>query len=281
MGNRIAILITLSLVLLPLGYFRGRHEMAAWQGAMAQKESWNGHDPGALEHWNRALEWEPANVDFLRLRAETHVQLGQIDDALDDAKRAFELSPGNDAVLNFYTLSLARAGQHAEAIKLLDDRLKALDSNDVDSLLHFRNGVAYHLALGDRDLDRALKLVNLALVRFPNSADMLDTRGYINLKRGELEWALEDADKAILITRAGLGEEDAAQRLAAMDEQDLARRVKASRQVLAVLLYHRSLIHAARAEKAKEEDRPIFEASAALDRAEIRKLGFVADERLL
>jgi predicted Zn-dependent protease len=281
MGNRIAILATLSLVLLPLGFYRGRHEVAAWQGAIAQKESWEGQEQAALEHWNRALEWEPANVDFLRLRAQTHVQLGQIDDALADAQRAHELSPGNDAVLYDYALALARAGQHAEAVRLLDDRLKALDSNEIDELTQFRNGVAYHLALGNQELDRALELINLALVRFPNSGAMLDTRGYINLKRGELDWAQADADRSVILIRAGLDQQDLAHRLAAVDEHDLARRNKASRQELAVLLYHRSLIHDARADKATDEDRAIFEASAAIDRAEIRKLGFVPDDRLM
>jgi tetratricopeptide (TPR) repeat protein len=267
--------------LLPLGYFRGRHELAAWQGALAQKESWEGRHQAALERWNRAVEWEPANVDYRMLRAQTHVQLGQIDEALADATRAYELSPGSDAVLNFYTLELARAGRHAEAIKLLDNRLKALDSNEIDHLTHFRNGVAYHLALGNRDLDRALELINLALVRFPSSGAMLDTRSYINLKRGELDWALKDADWAIRQTRISVAQQELVHRVRAIDEHDLARRNKAARQELAVLLYHRSLIFSAKAEQANDEDRANFEASAALDRAEIRNLGFAPDDRLM
>ena len=110
---------------------------------------------------------------------------------------------------------------------------------------------------------------------------LLDTRAYVLLRRGELDLALKDVDLAILQTRQYVAQDGLEQRVKAVDERDFARRVKAVRQSLAVILYHRSLIYAAKAEKANEEDRANFEASGALDRAEIRNLGFVPDERLM
>ncbi|MCB9566753.1 MAG: rhomboid family intramembrane serine protease [Myxococcales bacterium] len=53
------------------------------------------------------------------------------------------------------------------------------------------NAVAYHLALAERDLDRAEQLVDVAMAADPDNADYLDTKGWLACLRGDAERGLE------------------------------------------------------------------------------------------
>jgi tetratricopeptide (TPR) repeat protein len=281
MGNRIAILATCALVLMPWGYFRGRQEIALWHAAAAQRATWKGEHETARKHLDRALLWAPTNADLRLQRAATDAELGSIDAALADAEEAYRLAPGDDLVLDGYCIALARAGRSAEAAKLVDERLKALNSDETDELTQYRKETAFYLAHASQELDRALELINLALVRFPNRADLIDTRGFVYLKRGELELALKDADLAVNFARQGLFQQQAYDRAQAIDARDLARLNQAGKKELAVALHHRSLIYAAQSRKAVDAEQRInLEASAALERNEIRTLGFAPDRLL-
>ena len=106
------------------------------------------------------------------------------------------------------------------------------------------NGLAYARALGNTELDQALEEVNQALQfggRNPESrAAMLDTRGYIQLLRGDYQAARQDLDRAIqsmemiLATAGGVKNyPDPRQH-----EQDL----QLLKHSVAVMYYHRALM---------------------------------------
>jgi tetratricopeptide (TPR) repeat protein len=267
--------------MLPLGFYLGRKEVAAWEAAAAQQASWQDDRSAALEKLDRALQWDPESVEYLILRSRLYLELDQTKEALVDATQAFERSPESSVVTEAYCNALVRAGRGAEAAEVLDQRLEALNADEVDALMMMRNGVAYHLALADVELDRALLLTNLSLMQWPNEPSFLDTRAMVNLRRGQLDDALADIKLSIAGHTAQLAKERAKATAFSIDERHLEQQRKFERRSQAVLLYHRALIYEAQSKAApSEEDRHNAEVSAALDRAAIRKLGFTADERL-
>ncbi|MEM7479183.1 MAG: hypothetical protein AAF483_29715, partial [Planctomycetota bacterium] len=72
----------------------------------------------------------------------------------------------------------------------------ALTPEDMDSPV-IRNQIAYVRACAGEDLDKALEDINYALERFPANYGYLDTRAWVQFRRGEFELALKDANTAI------------------------------------------------------------------------------------
>lgn len=112
---------------------------------------------------------------------------------INAAEAAGPLSP---SLMSYAASSLMRQGRLADALKWYE-RALAADPDNPDA----NNNVAYLLAEVDGDDPAALKradtLVEKALSRSPNNAGMLETRGWIRLKRGDAKAALSDLLQAI------------------------------------------------------------------------------------
>ena len=67
---------------------------------------------------------------------------------------------------------------------------------DLDSAV-IRNQMAYARACAGMELDVALEDINYALERYPENYGFLDTRAWVQFRRGEFQLALKDADTAI------------------------------------------------------------------------------------
>jgi len=77
-----------------------------------------------------------------------------------------------------------------------------LNRSDVpaQSRAEVMNNLAFLLAMQGRDLDEALKLINDAVAIYGPQSDMLDTRGVVNLIKGDSKQAVADLSDSVIAT---------------------------------------------------------------------------------
>ena len=140
----------------------------------------------AIADYNRLLEINPNS-------AQIHIALGNV---LYDAKRygdaelhfrqARMLQPKSvDPALRL-ALLLGELGRQEETVALLDEVLKLAPENPVAL-----NNMAYLLSAQPASLDTALTLAERAIGRAPGNATILDTLGWIYLKKNHSDKAVE------------------------------------------------------------------------------------------
>jgi Putative Zn-dependent protease, contains TPR repeats len=84
------------------------------------------------------------------------------------------------------------AGQKELSAQMMEIALELDPENAIAA-----NGVAWDLAVRGKDLDRAMKLVDIALKKDPNSAAFMDTRGWIYYQMGDYQEALKWLEAAV------------------------------------------------------------------------------------
>lgn len=91
-----------------------------------------------------------------------------------------------------WAMSLERQGQSDRSIALLE---QVLAQNPRHA--HAANGLAYRLAVLNRQLDRAEQLSRMTLETEPNNAAYLDTLGWVLYQKGQYEGAMEMLKRAV------------------------------------------------------------------------------------
>jgi len=213
-------------------------------------ERFYGHDDadGAISDLNRAVALAPQDVEAYLLRGEIRIYAGAdeqgFSDALADFEEALKIEPNNVPAIRYRSVALQQLGRHQEAIAEASRVVKFSDSGpDRHSALNFR---AYTRARAKMELDEALDDVNKAidLAGAPNAA-YLDTRGFILHLLGKNDEALIDMKLAVKMAERQRRLEQRA--MADLPFQD-GRRSFLQRQYdqeMAVLYYHRGLVHQA------------------------------------
>ena len=286
-ANRLALLITLLLVLGPLCFFGTQLEIAAWYAAAGQDAAWDKQPSKAIEQYTTALSWAPNQPDYLVLRSEQYLLQDDLAAALADAKLAYQVAPERMSTCEAYSTALVRAGQRDEAVKLWQTLLQEAEQSESARLPIYWNSLAYFQALANQDLDQALVYINKALERFPAQPGMLDTRGFVYFRQGKQNEALVDLNASIASlqqTRAQ-DERDIGDR--AIDTRHQEQLLHDYRRNLAVIYYHRSLVLDALARELSDKTqadasitRMSHELQAVRDRETVRSLGFMPDESL-
>ncbi len=121
---------------------------------------------------------------YLRL-GETQRRKGDLESAIHSLARANELTPGNATIVGTLALALEGNGNRADAQRAYRATLE-LDPDNAIAM----NNLAFLLAEGGADLDEALQLARHAMSLAPDSTQMTDTAGWVQLKRGENEAAI-------------------------------------------------------------------------------------------
>ena len=157
------------------------------------------HAPEALQDFDSALRLDPGQRDARLGRATLRALQGQRDAALADLQTLDgQAAPQAHLRLEMAQLYL-RLGQPALALPQLDQWIAA-----------HRSEVRLPSALNDRcwarmllgaDLDQALADCNDALDLQPRKAAYLDSRAWVQLRRGKLRDALADFDRALKLQR--------------------------------------------------------------------------------
>jgi tetratricopeptide (TPR) repeat protein len=300
-ANRLAIFITLLLIAGPLGSIFAQMEVGAWHAAQGLEASWQNEFSTAIDKYDEALAWDPEETDYLVLRSEANLARGDKAQALADAKLAIEVAPLSSAAEEAYTSALVHLGRASEAADFCDERLKALGNGQEGALTVRRNQLAYFLALANKDLDRALKEVNLSLghvearlkeiaadpdhsARFGltmTRSTIADTRAMVLLRQSKLAEALKDMDEVIGVARVLQKRVEQEAISNSMDNQYRTRSLHEARRTLATYYYHRSLIHAALAEHDQDQSarlRHVLRAS--VDRQRVTELGWPPNDSL-
>lgn len=118
--------------------------------------------------------------------AQPYFALGQLyqregatKDALASYEKAAALAPGDAKILSATALLEGDNGQFQQAIPMLKKEL-ALNPNDDTAM----NNLAFDLADTGTDLDQALSLAQKVARKFPDNPAVLDTLGWVYVKRG-------------------------------------------------------------------------------------------------
>ncbi|MFO0903570.1 MAG: tetratricopeptide repeat protein [Pirellulales bacterium] len=270
-GSLVALCVVGLVVAAPLLYKQAPREMARWHQAAALEHYLDGDFAKARESLTQSLAWRPDNPDAFLLLATWEREGGRYDEALAACEQAlaFGASP-----IRLY-LERSQVYQHLGRWEegLGDWKLLAEEVEDGETNPLVLNGRAYARALANVELDAGMRDIERALQQAGGNAAMLDTRGYLHYRLGNLDAALDDMNKAIEGAEKELAEgatEATQVDRAAADARVAERAQKERRRSLAVLHYHRLLVL----------EKQMATEAADKDRARIKELGFDAGERL-
>jgi tetratricopeptide (TPR) repeat protein len=182
----------------------------------------------ARKDLDRAVAAAPTDAEVLLARAWNAVRAKEYDDAIVRFEALVALDPDNVYRVMNLSAAYAQAKRPDEALRAADDALR-IDPFNVDALnlradLHQKRG-RLDLALADADamvalrpeaagswnsrcwvratagkeLDKALADCDASLKLQPRNAPVLDSRGLVQLRRGDLKAALADYDAALAL----------------------------------------------------------------------------------
>lgn len=169
----------------------------------------SGHSDLALQSFDKALQLKPGDVPALltraRLQSKDHKSAAKADlDAID------KIAEPNDQVRLDLGLVYDSIGESSAAIHQYDLWL-AVHQDDDRSVVAL-DGRCRALAEANQNLDEALKNCNEAIRRLdragtvtvgllqqhpPPNPDLLGSRGFVQLRRGEFDRAIKDYDIAV------------------------------------------------------------------------------------
>jgi tetratricopeptide (TPR) repeat protein len=153
---------------------------------LARTEALAGHYDLALVQFQKLLASDPKSIVLLRQLAEVCDLEGDHSRAIAYYQHAHELAADDVAVAVSLADALARNGRMDEARAIYQGVAKAHPEN-APAL----NNVAFFLADTNGDLDEALRLAKNALAKTPGQPNFSDTIGYIYLKKGMLDSAIQ------------------------------------------------------------------------------------------
>ena len=185
--------------------------------------------PGAFADYGQAIKLAPDNIEYLRQRARLYERMRQPLRAVEDIDRLLKLKPDDvDALVMRAGMRLrldrkadvrsdvdaaAAAAPKpsdqrltlAEFYEAMEDYPKAIAQYDLWIAAHpddnrrpiALNGRCWARAMGNIDLDRALKDCNSALSAMSHNASFLDSRGMVRLRMGDYAHALADYDESV------------------------------------------------------------------------------------
>ena len=232
------------------------------------------HDySGANEDFSRVLELQPSALRVHEMRSSVRLHLQLFDEAIQDA----------DEVFAAYEKAEASGAEASWLEAWLDDWLRYFGFDQHlgrgYGLAHARNGRAYARAVANRDLDAALADINAAIrvvkpIAPSELPSLLDTRGFILYRLGEHQAALDDLNAAITQLDDSLVDDwpEYARKNSrdTPDPRQVQHRLLAKKETIAVLHYHRMLIHEALGNTA----------NADTDRQRVVTLGFEPNDHL-
>lgn len=154
-----------------------------------------GQHARAVADFGRALRLDANNTDALSQRGAVHEQRGAYDIALRDYDAALALDPGNSMAV--VRREQAMQGQ-MDALRQQLARLSEFLTHEPDNAAAL-NERCWLRAINDQEIEGAFRDCNAALRAEPQFAAALDSRGLVNLKRGDFQAALSDYEAALAV----------------------------------------------------------------------------------
>ena len=132
----------------------------------------------AIHVFDELLKSEPKSADLLIRLAETQRRKGDVNMAIDTFRRACQAAPTDSRPLLQLAVLLDGTGRRDQAKPVYEQVLRIEPDHPVAL-----NNLAFIKAEEGVDLDEALTMVQRARQKMPNSADILDTLGWIYIKK--------------------------------------------------------------------------------------------------
>ncbi|HUQ90654.1 MAG TPA: tetratricopeptide repeat protein [Bryobacteraceae bacterium] len=132
----------------------------------------------AATEYRKLLQKNPKNFDVQIRLAEALRFKGDYSSSIAEFAKARDLNPGDATAYVRLALLYEGTGRRNEAKPLYEQILKLEPDNGLAL-----NNLAYILAENGGDLDQALTMAQKAKAKFPNSADIADTLGWIYIKK--------------------------------------------------------------------------------------------------
>lgn len=178
----------------------------------------------ALVDINKAIDLG-SSADFYSVRSNIHLNMGNIEEALQDAEQVFDLQ-GNIASASELAQLMAIAGQGEEALDLIDslglsgdEAVDALSSwSELSGYAQLQEDAWYRLldmmderpddvtvlnascwmaGLWAYNLDEAAPICDEAVTLSGQSANVVDSRALVKYRQGDFEGALSDIELAL------------------------------------------------------------------------------------
>ncbi|HUP66138.1 MAG TPA: tetratricopeptide repeat protein [Thermoanaerobaculia bacterium] len=177
---------------------QGRHTPVKGEAAAdfsrAGELASQGNYQGALEHYRRATQLDPANVNILIAYALlcSHLDLNR--EAMSAARKVLKLHPSEMVAAAAYTTlveALRAEGNLKEANRVLEQMLRDSHSNYVKSIAYYEK--AYNLAEMGENLEEALESAKLSLKFSPKELRQfpLAALGWVYFKQRDLGNAID------------------------------------------------------------------------------------------
>ncbi len=144
------------------------------------------------KHLLRAANLNPNDANINQSLAFTLTQLKKYDEALQYLEKAKRINPNNAQVYSMMGMIYDDLEQWGKCNDAYEHAL-AIDSSNILIM----NNYAYSLSKQNKDLDKALKLVNKALEKAPDNGSYLDTKGWILFKLGKIKKAKDYVERAL------------------------------------------------------------------------------------
>lgn len=149
----------------------------------------------ALADFGRALRLNGDSAEIYFQRGLVHQASGAFDVAVRDFDRALALQPGLQGAIDGRAAALQqRVTSFQQELEFLNQRLTQAPTDA--ALLNNR---CWLRVINNDNLDAALVDCNASLAARPNDANVLDSRGLVQFKRGDYAAALADYEAAVRI----------------------------------------------------------------------------------
>jgi tetratricopeptide (TPR) repeat protein len=146
----------------------------------------------AIADYSQAIALDPTESDYLNSRAAAYEHKKDIARAMADYDSAIKVNPKSAVAYNNRGASFQRKGDFARASADYSE-VTRLQPNNADAWA----ARCWVRAAGGREVQQALADCNQALKIKADAPDVLDTRGFVNLRLGKMDDAIRDYDAAL------------------------------------------------------------------------------------
>jgi len=140
----------------------------------------------AIAEFGRLLEKDPKSGELRLQLGEVYHLKGDLGNAINVAEQAHQLAPNDPEPIMFLAAMLETAGRTSEAQAKYQRVLELRPDNPF-----VLNNIAFSLAETGGNLDEALRLAQRALQKAPGHPTLTDTLGWIYLKKGMKDTAVQ------------------------------------------------------------------------------------------
>ena len=147
--------------------------------------------PGAVKAAEKALEYNPENLDLYRYIAPSYYQMKEYDKAIETYDKALAMVDSTDNVDLYSDLLCGKGdvfielGDSARGFDYYEHALRISPGNT-----SAMNNYAYFLSLCGKDLDKAESMAAKAVYANPNNATFIDTYAWVFFKKKNYDMAL-------------------------------------------------------------------------------------------